>query len=253
MIINLLLINLQGGLRMYIDIHSHIVPGIDDGAVNDAMALKMLKIAYKSGTRHIIATPHYVYGNTRYAFGTIIEKCNEINKLAKSVGIDVNVYPGCEIFINPELLELYEQRLIDTLSLSRYMLIEFPMMSIPPYAEEVLYNIQLKGITPIIAHPERYSEIQSRPEILEAFVNRGILTQVNSGSITGLYGREAKKTAMKLLKMALVHFVASDSHTDGKRNPNLSKAAKIVERKFGVKIREDLFTNNGMKIIAGDL
>lgn len=244
---------LQGGFRMYIDIHSHIVPGIDDGAVNDDMALKMLKIAHKSGTRHIIATPHFVYGNTRYAFGTIIEKCTELNKLAKSVGIDVTVYPGCEVFINPELLELYDQRLIDTLNLSRYMLVEFPMMSIPPFTEEVLYNFQLKEITPIIAHPERYSEIQHRPEMLEAFVNRGILTQVNSGSITGLYGREAKKAAMKLLKMGLVHFVASDSHSDGKRNPDLSKAAKVVERKFGIKAREDLFTNNAMKTISDNL
>lgn len=209
----------------------------------------MLKIAYKTGTRHIIATPHYVYGNTRYAFGTISEKCIELNRLAKRAGVEVNVYPGCEIFISPELLELYEQKLIDTLNRSEYMLIEFPMMSIPLYTDDILYKLQLKGITPIIAHPERYSEIQYNPEILENFVRRGILVEVNSGSITGLHGMVVKKTAMKLLEKGLVHFVASDAHSERHRSPDLSKAVKVVEKKFGTKLRENLFTNNAMKLI----
>ena len=234
---------------MYIDIHCHIIPGIDDGALNYDMALNMLRIAQKSGTRHIIATPHYVHGNTRYGFGTIIEKCAELNKLAENQGIDVVGYPGCEIFITPELIDLYNQKLIETLAVSKYMLIEFPMMSIPTYTDDILYKLQLKGITPIIAHPERYSEIQYKPELIESFVKRGILAQVNSGSITGMYGREAKKTALKLLRMGLVHFIASDAHSDNNRKPDLSKAAKVIERKFGAKVTEDLFINNPLKII----
>lgn len=235
---------------MYIDIHCHIIPGIDDGAQNEDIAVKMLKTAQKSGTRQIIATPHFVHGNTRYGFATIIEKCAELNKLAVSQGIDIIVYPGCEVFINPDLIDLYDQKLIETLNVSRYMLIEFPMMNLPSYTDEILYKLQLKGVIPIIAHPERYSEIQDKPELLENYVTRGILTQINSGSITGMHGREVKKTAMRLLKMGLVHFVASDAHSDGTRNPDLSKAALIVERKFGAKVREDLFYNNPLKILT---
>ena len=128
------------------------------------------------------------------------------------------------------------------------MLIEFPMMSMPTYIDEVFYNLQLKGITPIIAHPERYSEIQNEVILLENYVLRGIQVQVNSGSITGTYGREAKKAALKLLEKGLVHFIASDAHSDRTRNPDLSKAAKVVERKFGAKVREDMFTYNPTKI-----
>lgn len=234
---------------MYIDIHSHIIPGIDDGARNESVALKMLKMAQQSGTGHIIATPHYVYGNTRYGFATIIEKCEALNRLAASAGINITVYPGCEVFITPELIELYEQGLIGTLANSCYMLVEFPMMSIPSYTDNVLYNLQLKGITPIIAHPERYSEIQYDSERLKSFIDRGILAQVNSGSITGVYGREAKKTVMRLIKEGLVQFVASDAHSASGRNPDMSKAAAIIEKKYGSKIRNDLFSLNPTKII----
>lgn len=237
---------------MYIDIHTHILPGIDDGAKNGEMALRMLKVAKKSGTRHMIATPHYIHGNNRYGFNTIIEKCVALNKLALNEGIDITIYPGCEIFISPDLIDLYEQKLIDTLNSSKYMLVEFPMNSIALYADEVLYKLQLHGVVPVIAHPERYREIQQRPELMENFTKRGILAQVNAGSITGTSGREVKKTVMKLLKMGLVHFVASDCHSDITRNPDLRKAATIVERKFGDKMREDLFTNNPLKIITKD-
>jgi protein-tyrosine phosphatase len=234
---------------LYIDIHSHVIPGIDDGARNEAIALEMLAIAKKSGTGHIIATPHYVYGNTRYGFATIIEKCNSLNRLAASAGIDITVYPGCEVFITPELIELYEQGLIGTLADSCYMLVEFPMMSIPPYTDNVLYKLQLKGVIPIIAHPERYTEIQRQPDILESFIDRGILAQVNSGSITGIYGRESKKTAMRLIKEGLVQFAASDAHSASGRNPDMSKAAALVEKHFGTKTRNELFTFNPLKII----
>lgn len=237
---------------MYIDIHCHIIPGIDDGAQNDNVAINMLRVAQKNGTRFIIATPHYVHGNTRYGFGTIVEKCAELNKLASSNGIDIIVHPGCEVFITPELIELYEQKLVDTLNGSRYMLVEFPMMSIPSYSDEILYKLQLKGIIPIIAHPERNSVIQSNPELLENLVERGILSQVNSRSIVGMNGREVKKTALSLLKKGLVHFIASDAHSDGTRNPDLRKAVRFIEKKFGAKVREDLFTNNPMKIINGE-
>lgn len=234
---------------MYIDIHSHIIPGIDDGARDEVIALEMLEIAEKSGTRHIIATPHYVYGNTRYGFATIVEKCEGLNRLAANEGIDITVYPGCEVFITPEIIELYEQGLIGTLADSSYMLVEFPMMSIPPYTNNVLYNLQLKGITPIIAHPERYNEIQHKPEMLESFIDRGILAQVNSGSLTGVYGRESKRTVMRLIKKGLVQFVASDAHSDSGRNPDMRKAAAIIEKHFGLKTRNDLFTLNPLKII----
>jgi len=232
---------------VYIDIHSHIIPGIDDGAKDEAMALKMLRIANDCGTRHIIATPHYVYGNTRYEYSKIREKCARLNGLAADAGLSVTIHPGCEVFITPELAELLEQGLIGTLAGSRCMLIEFPMMNIPQYTDSVLYDLQLKGIIPIIAHPERNIEIQQKPELIKAFFDRGILSQVNSGSITGFYGMNARRTAMRLINEGWAQFVASDAHSDNIRNPGLKKAAVIIEKKFGLKMRVSLFALNALK------
>jgi protein-tyrosine phosphatase len=233
---------------VYIDIHSHIIPGVDDGVRDEAMSLKMLRIAHDCGTRHIIATPHYFYGNTRYEFADIKEKCEHLNNIAKNAGLNITVYPGCEVFITPEIVELYDQGLIGTLAGSCYMLIEFPRMSIPPYTDTVLYHLQLKGITPVIAHPERYIEIQQKPELMGAYVERGILLQANSRSITGMYGLKAKRTVMRLIKEGWVHFVASDAHSANSCNPDLANAAARIEKKFGLKMRESLFTLNALKI-----
>lgn len=235
---------------MYIDIHSHIIPGVDDGAKDEAMALKMLKIAHDCGTRHIIATPHYFFGNTSYEFADIKEKCEHLNNIAKNAGLNITVHPGCEVFITLELAELYEQGLIGTLAESGCMLVEFPMMSIPPYIDNVLYNLQLKGITPIIAHPECNIEIQENPELMEAYIEKGILSQVNSGSIMGIYGMKARKTVMRLIREGWVQFVASDAHSDISRDPNLKSAAVIIEKRFGLKMRENLFEKNALKYLA---
>lgn len=233
---------------MYIDIHSHIIPAIDDGAKDEEMALKMLQIAYDCGTRHIIATPHYVLGN-RFDFADIKEKCAHFNKLATDTGLNITVHPGCEVFITLELAEMYDQGVIGTLAESCCMLVEFPVMSIPPYIDNVLYNLQLKGITPIIAHPECNIEIQENPELMESYIERGILSQVNSGSITGIFGMKARRTVMRLIKEGWVHFVASDAHSDTSRNPDLKNAAAIIEKKFGLKMRENLFALNAQKYL----
>jgi len=235
---------------VYIDIHSHIIPGVDDGARDEAMSLKMLRIAHDCGTRHIIATPHYFYGNTRYVFADIIEKCACLNDLAANAGIDMTIHPGCEVFITLELAEMYEQGSIGTLAGSSCMLVEFPMMSIPPYIDNVLYDLQLKGITPIIAHPECNAEIQQNPGLMESYIERGILSQVNSGSITGIFGMKARRTVMRIIKEGWVHFVASDAHSDTSRDPDLKNAAAIIEKKFGSKMREDLFAKNALEYLA---
>lgn len=237
---------------MYVDTHCHVLPGIDDGAKDDEMALNMLRIAALNGTGHIVATPHYIYGNTGYDFSLIADKCNKLNKVVLNEGIDLTIHPGCEVFLSPELPDLYEKGVINTLAGSVYMLIELPMMTIPIYTEDILYTLQLKGVVPIIAHPERYIEFQKKPDILKSMVQRGILAQVNSGSLTGLYGKETQKVALKFLKMDIIHFIASDAHTDRGRSPDLKKAVDIVEQKYGRDMTEELFIRNGMKILKNE-
>lgn len=232
---------------MFVDIHSHIIPGIDDGAEDIEQAVQMLRTAYENGTGHIIATPHFISGNTDLS--QIDSSSKKLQQLAVGKGINLAIHSGCEAFLNPDLPKLYEEGKIFTLNQSSYMLIELPMMSIPPYTDFVLYELQLKGIIPIIAHPERNREIIENPIKLRDMVSRGILSQVNSGSVTGLFGNSVQKVAMRLIKLGCTHFIASDSHSNSRRSPDLSKAASIVEKVFGSDIMMNIFSRNGMKVL----
>lgn len=234
---------------MFADIHSHIIPAIDDGAVDEKTAADMLRMASANGTSHIIATPHFIAGSIENTSALVHEKCAELRGLAGREGIDISIHPGAEVFISPDIPELYDKGIICTLNDSSYILLELPTSGIPVYTEDILYELQLKGLMPIIAHPERNREILKNPDILAAMVNRGILAQVNSGSIAGIYGRKMRRAAMKLIKTGLVHFVASDAHSAGRRSPILDEAVAIVRRKFGSNKAESLFYKNAMAVL----
>lgn len=234
---------------MYIDIHSHIIPVIDDGARDINTAAEILKMAAENGTTHIVATPHFIAGSVENPSELIDKKCEELKKIAINEEIEIKIHVGAEVFISPEIPELFEKKIICTLNNSAYILVELPMASIPIYMDDVLYSLQLKGLIPIIAHPERNSEIQKKPEILINLVRRGILAQVNSGSITGLYGKKIRNVAIKFIKMGLIQFIASDTHTCRRRSPNLTKAAAIVGKRFGQDIAKQLFFRNGMAVL----
>lgn len=234
---------------MFTDIHSHIIPAIDDGALNEKMAVDMLRMASAHGTSHIIATPHFIAGSVENSSEVIHKKCAGLQGLADREGIAVAVHPGAEVFISPDIPELFDKGIVCTLNDSSYILLELPLSGIPIYTDDILYELQLKGLTPVIAHPERNREILRDPDILADMVGRGILAQINSGSITGLYGRKICKVAMKLIKMGLIHFAASDAHSCGERSPVLEKAAAIVGRKLGNDTAYDLFYKNGLAIL----
>lgn len=234
---------------MFTDIHSHILPAVDDGAVDEKTAAGMLRMACAGGTSHIIATPHFIAGAVENPSALVREKCLELQGLADREGISISIHPGAEVFISPDIPELFDKGVICTLNDSSYILLELPMSGIPVYTEDILYELQLKGLTPVIAHPERNRDIFLNPGILAGMVNRGILAQVNSGSITGLYGRKIRRAALRLIKKGLIHFVASDAHTCRLRSPLLSKAAAVVRRKFGGNTAESLFYKNGITLL----
>lgn len=247
---------------MFVDIHSHIITGIDDGAKDMATALEMLKLAALDGTRHIVATPHFspsaspenggatidISGNINTS-ELVRQKVSELSEQAANHNIDIKIHPGTEALIHLDLPVLLESNSICTINGSRYILVEFPMTKIPLYASEVLYQIQLKGLIPIISHPERYNEVIKDHSIVRDLVGRGMLVQVNSGSLTGKFGRRVQKTAMKLIKAGMAHFVASDAHNCNSRSPEMGKAAGIVEKKFGREIMREIFYSNGLAVL----
>lgn len=227
-----------------IDIHTHILPGLDDGAADIATSLEMLGMAAKDGTECIVATPHIIPG----ALENSTDSFNKIYRAIKEAAVKklpgIRILPGAEIFISPEVPGLLDDGRICTLNNTSYILVEFPMMSIPSYSNNVLYELRLRGYHPIIAHPERNRDIMSDPNILYDFVMKGMLTQVNSTSLTGLYGSKVMETAIKLLKHNMVHFVASDAHTCNGRSPKMSGARRVVENELGKETAQKLFDTN---------
>jgi protein-tyrosine phosphatase len=236
-------------MTYFVDIHSHIIPGIDDGAHGARTAKEMLILAAEGGTNHIVATPHYISGEINNTPAIIEEGCGSLSQIVSESFLNLDIYPGSEVFISPDIPDLYDKGLITCINKSRYILVEFPQLQVPQYTNEVLYQLQLRGLVPIIAHPERYEAVRRSPGLIREMAGRGILTQINSVSLTGLYGTDIKKTAKKLIDNGIAHFVASDAHSCGERNPDMGKAYDYVTRKWGSDAADRLFRRNGLAVI----
>ncbi|KUP04308.1 tyrosine protein phosphatase [Bacillus coahuilensis m2-6] len=216
-----------------IDIHSHILPGIDDGAKTIEDSLDMARVAAREGIRSIIATPHHQNGQWNNERDRILLKVEEVNQAIVKEGIDVKILPGQEVRLYGELLGDLAQGTLQTLNSSSYLFIEFPSSSVPRYAKQMLFDLQLQGITPVIVHPERNAELIERPSKLYDFVNNGALTQVTAASVAGAFGKKIQKFSFDLVKANLTHFVASDAHNTTTRGFKMSEAFDLIEKKFG--------------------
>lgn len=226
------------------DFHSHILPGFDDGARNGEIALAMLSTANRTGTRHMIATPHVMEGAWIPLWTDIVAGCRELQDTAIACNIDVRIFPGAEVALYPEILQRVIRPGPYCINGGRYMLIEMPPSVIPFYADEYLFALQLRGITPILAHPERHPEIRNDHSILERWISRGILVQINGTSLTGKFGDKAKITAESFLKRDMVHCIGSDAHNDLSRSPDLSLARKRIRELIGQRRAEEILFEN---------
>ncbi|MBO0961032.1 tyrosine protein phosphatase [Neobacillus sp. MM2021_6] len=216
-----------------IDIHCHILPGIDDGAKNVEDSLIMAKEAVKEGIHTIIATPHL---NSQYdnRMPSILTKVDELNRSLQEANISMRILPGQEPRIFGEILADLESGDIQTLNDSQYLFIEFPSSHVPRYTEKLLFDIQVKGLTPIIVHPERNAELIERPETLYKLVEKGALTQVTASSLCGYFGKKIKNYSMQLIEANQTHFIASDAHNVVNRTFKMDEAFSLVESKFGM-------------------
>lgn len=213
-----------------VDIHSHILAEIDDGSKDMEMTINMLKKAEKSGTTDIIATPHFMRGRFEVEYNEVLKKVEELKEISRENNIDINIYAGQEIYYNKNILEYYNDNMIGTINNTKYMLIELPMLEFN--IDEVIntiYELQIRGITPIIAHPERYKPFIKKPSMINTFIEEGMLFQLNAGSITGAFGKDVKKTANKYLENNIYSFIGSDAHRDIGRDTDIKEALDILE------------------------
>ncbi|MCX7884256.1 MAG: exopolysaccharide biosynthesis protein [Caloramator sp.] len=233
-----------------IDIHCHILPFLDDGSKSLDMSKDMLNIAYNEGINMIIATPHY-YPNIYEPDAKRIEKSvEELNNISNLLNFNIKVLKGQEIFLTRNFLDKYKEGKLLTLNDTKYMLIELPFDILKPYIFDMIYELRIRNIVPIIAHPERYSYIIKKPSTINQFIDEGCLFQINSQSITGDFGREIKNTALKLIKHNICHFIATDAHSNQKRIPTLKKSFDIAvksnkEIKKLMSNNQEIIINNG--------
>jgi protein-tyrosine phosphatase len=233
-----------------IDIHCHILPGIDDGAQNLSDSLKMAKQAVEQGIHTIVATPHYIKNRYENPKQTIFAKVEELNEALKVEKIDLKILPGQEPRIDGDLLVGMDKGEIITLTGTFYLFIEFPSAHVPRYTEQLFYDLQQNGLTPVIVHPERNQEIIEQPDRLYEFVKNGALTQVTASSVCGDLGKKIKSFSLQLIEFNLTHFIASDAHNTIKRGFKLRDAYESVYSEFGEDY-EMLFKENAEWLIGG--
>ncbi|OMF59353.1 tyrosine protein phosphatase [Paenibacillus sp. FSL R5-0490] len=234
-----------------IDIHTHLLFGIDDGceSLNDTLA--MAEAAVKEGIHTIIATPHHKNSRYENSKDAILLKTGELNEVLKEKQIPLTVLPGQEPRIYGEILEDYRKGEILTLNNGgQYLFIELPSSHVPRYTEKLLYEIQMEGLTPIIVHPERNQEIIQEPDILYRLVNNGALTQVTASSLTGHFGKKIKKFSCQLIEANLTHFISSDAHNLTNRPYRLREAYDEIDQSYGIDT-VFLFTENAELLVQG--
>ena len=235
-----------------IDIHCHIVPNIDDGAKNLEDALQMAKIAYSEGIRKIINTSHY-HPSFEYKKGEeLLKSVKKFNYILKENNIDIEVFIGNELYYSEDIINIIEQKEFYTLNNSKYLLIEFPPIRFPKNLVDIIYEIKIRGYIPVLAHVERYKEVQENINLIYECINEGALIQVNASSIMGKNRKDAEITSKILLVNNMVHFIATDAHSSERRRPLIKEAYNYVVDKYGDKFAENLFVENQNKVIKDE-
>ncbi|HEY1422751.1 MAG TPA: CpsB/CapC family capsule biosynthesis tyrosine phosphatase [Candidatus Acidoferrum sp.] len=231
-----------------VDLHCHILSGMDDGARSFEESLAMAEMAIADGITHVVATPH-CSNEYRFDFAAVQRACRE---LQSAVSDRLKLATGCDFHVSPEnLLALKKNATPFCIHQKDYLLLEFNEFAIPPAMDDTIYQIQLSGLRTIITHPERNSIIRTRPERLEKWIRNGAFGQVTGGSLTGVFGPIAQQIALAWIARGLVHFVASDAHNLTGRPHKLSPAYAAVRSEFGREKAEALFVENPLAVFEG--
>lgn len=229
----------------FVDMHCHIVPYVDDGANDMDEALKMLKMEYAEGVRTIIATPHFRKKMFETPREEIIKQFVKLREAAKAIGIEM--YLGCELHSNMELVSLLREKKVSSMAGSRYVLLEFSGSAESKYIRERTYSLISSGFRPILAHIERIEKIRKDFDLIEELIDMGAKMQVNAESITGDFS--TRRFCKKLMKNDFLHFVGTDCHGSSYRVPKMKDAYNYVAKKFGEDYADEIFIENPQRII----
>lgn len=238
-------------MNSYIDIHAHILPGLDDGAKNSAMALKMLRQAQAEGIQEIILTPHYKPMRHNSRPETVRRALYQLQKLKDAAGISTRLYLGNEVYYSSDVIGALREERAFTMAGSACVLVEFSPAENYAYIREAAYNLLAEGYVPILAHVERYRCLMDKKVRAEELYDMGCHLQVNASSITGENGMTCRQNVKWLLRREFVSFVGTDCHDDRRRTPKMAKAAAYVAKKYGETYCGEIFRENAVALLQG--
>lgn len=237
---------------MIVDIHTHILPGVDDGAQHDEEALKMARLAVADGTTHLFATPHH-RDCTPLTRTQVADRVARLQAKLDQARIPLTIIPGHEVRLYDDMLEDWAKELAGPLGNSRYVLAEPLFHRYDARTNEILFELFDRGYIPIMAHPERIMPIQKDLSLIEPFLARGGLTQITSSSLSSDKDWLANKAAKEMLRNGMVHIIASDAHKPYRRRPILSKAARAAAEIVGSAQAEAMISTNPAAVVENKL
>lgn len=237
----------------FTDCHCHILPGIDDGARDLAMALEMVRVALASGTRAIITTPHHLSGSFRNTREDILAAVAEFREILAREEIALEVHPGSELHLTDDLADRIKDREAMTYNdAGQHALVELPAQFVPNGTEQILEKILYSGCTPVIAHPERNSELCAHPERAMEWVSWGCCLQLTAQSIAGDFGNRIQSVSREFIRRGQVHLVGSDAHRPQGRSPNLRNGYATLTGWVGEQGADLLTQINPRKLLSGE-
>ena len=235
-----------------VDIHCHILPEVDDGAWDMEAAVAMAKIARDSGVKKIITTPHFKgEPKSLEAVGFLMHQRRLLQSRLKREKIEVELLPGAEVLCVPQTMELAQTGRLPTLGTGRYVLTEFYFDASAGFMDETLHGLRQMGYLPVVAHPERYGAVQRDPELAARWFHRGVVLQVNKGSVLGAFGRRAEDAAVRMLCRGNAHIIASDAHSPHVRTTDLQPVRHWCLDHLGQAYTKILLEDNPGRVAAG--
>ena len=239
-------------MNQFVDIHCHILPGVDDGSQTPEETKAMLQKAWDEGIQIMVATPHYHKQRGKNDIELIKKQLLLTRKLAKEVNPKMQICLGMEIYYGEDVPELLKEGRVVSIRKSRYILVEFSPGDEFQYILNAVRKLQMSGNTVIIAHIERYNCLRKDISNVEYLREMGAYLQVNTGSITGSYGRSVKKFLREVLKAHLVQLVGTDAHGSERRTPKMQEAYKEVVKRCGEEYADQIFGQNAKKVLRNE-
>lgn len=235
-----------------VDLHCHLLPGIDDGSKSMAISLRLAREATENEITHALLTPHHMNGRYVNHKQDVIKRTAAFQKEIDTHQIPLTVFPGQEVRINGDLLTaLDKDDILFADTGNRYLMLEFPDDDVPHYTGQMIFDLQQRGIIPVIVHPERNTKIMAHPELLYQLLQKGCLSQITASSYVGTFGKKVEEFSKKLIANGQGYLFASDAHDLPGRKYEMCQAFEKLSDEFGDELAQN-YANNAQAIINGD-